>query len=189
MSAAGGRGGASVPTARKYTEVRLPWFEYYDGDRTALEGAKQLAGLDDCAFVCRCPDVPPERREFASVAPRTYETAHHLLPGYAAQDLASRVQKLRCRRLRRDRGDGDEQAIREEARRDMRSAAGRPPRWSSAMPRPSPPATAASADTCAEEEPCGSRTSRSPTAVAAAEKEKHGGTTRGAGRVAARPVR
>ena len=66
-----------MPTARKYTEVRLPWFEYYDGDRTALEGAKQLAGLDDCAFVCRCPDVPPERREFASVAPRTYETAHH----------------------------------------------------------------------------------------------------------------
>ena len=46
------------------------------------------------------------------------------------------------------------------------------------MPRPSPPAAAASVDTCAEEEPCGSRTSRSPTAAVAAEKEKHG-TTRG----------
>ena len=38
-----------MPTAREYTEARLPWFEYYDGDRTALEGAKKLAGLDSVA--------------------------------------------------------------------------------------------------------------------------------------------
>ena len=40
---------AKPPTARVYTEAGLPWFEYYDGDRTALEGAKKLAGLDSVA--------------------------------------------------------------------------------------------------------------------------------------------
>ncbi len=40
---------AKPPTAREYTEAGLPWFEYYGGDRTALDGAKKLAGLDSVA--------------------------------------------------------------------------------------------------------------------------------------------
>ncbi len=37
------------PTARSYTDAGLPWFEYYDGDLRALEGAQRLAGLDSVA--------------------------------------------------------------------------------------------------------------------------------------------
>ena len=37
------------PTARKYTNAGLPWFDYYGGDLSALEGAKKLAGLDSVA--------------------------------------------------------------------------------------------------------------------------------------------
>ena len=37
------------PTAEAYTDAGLPWFEYYDGDLQALEGAKKLAGLDSVA--------------------------------------------------------------------------------------------------------------------------------------------
>ena len=40
---------ARPPTARDYTEAGLPWFEYYGGDLTALDGAKKLAGLDSVA--------------------------------------------------------------------------------------------------------------------------------------------
>lgn len=34
------------PTAAEYTAAGLPWFDYYDHDRTALEGAKKLARLE-----------------------------------------------------------------------------------------------------------------------------------------------
>ncbi len=34
------------PTARQYTDAGLPWFDYYDGDLTALEGAEKLADLE-----------------------------------------------------------------------------------------------------------------------------------------------
>lgn len=37
------------PTARKYAEAGLPWFDYYDADLTALAGAEKLAGLDSVA--------------------------------------------------------------------------------------------------------------------------------------------
>ena len=37
------------PDAQSYTNAGLPWFEYYDSDQTALEGAKKLAGLDSVA--------------------------------------------------------------------------------------------------------------------------------------------
>ena len=37
------------PTAADYTKAGLPWFDYYDADRTALEGAQRLAGLDSVA--------------------------------------------------------------------------------------------------------------------------------------------
>lgn len=38
-------------TAQDYTAAGLPWFEYYGGDLKALEGAKELAGLDSVAAV------------------------------------------------------------------------------------------------------------------------------------------
>ena len=34
------------PTAWEYTEAGLPWFDYFDQELTALEGAKELAGLE-----------------------------------------------------------------------------------------------------------------------------------------------
>ncbi len=37
------------PTAEKYAEAGLPWFDYYDADLTALTGAEKLAGLDSVA--------------------------------------------------------------------------------------------------------------------------------------------
>jgi hypothetical protein len=36
---------AAVATAEQYTRAGLPWFEYYDADRRALEGSSELAGL------------------------------------------------------------------------------------------------------------------------------------------------
>ncbi len=38
-------------TAQDYTAAGLPWFDYYGGDLKALEGAKELAGLDSVAAV------------------------------------------------------------------------------------------------------------------------------------------
>lgn len=38
------------PTAEDYNRAGLPWFEYYDADRTALEGAERLARLDSVAL-------------------------------------------------------------------------------------------------------------------------------------------
>lgn len=35
----------AVATAEEYTRAGLPWFEYYDADRRALEGSSELAGL------------------------------------------------------------------------------------------------------------------------------------------------
>lgn len=40
---------ARPPTAADYTAAGLPWFDWYDGDRTALDGARKLAGLDSVA--------------------------------------------------------------------------------------------------------------------------------------------
>ena len=37
------------PTAKDYTKAGLPWFEYYTGDLSALDGANKLAGLDSVA--------------------------------------------------------------------------------------------------------------------------------------------
>jgi hypothetical protein len=33
------------PTAKEYTEAGLPWFDYYGGDRKALEGGEELRKL------------------------------------------------------------------------------------------------------------------------------------------------
>ena len=45
----GGRPRHEPPTAEEYDRAGLPWFEYYDEDRKALEGAPTLAGLDSVA--------------------------------------------------------------------------------------------------------------------------------------------
>lgn len=37
------------PTAADYTKAGLPWFDYYDADRRAIEGAEKLAGLESVA--------------------------------------------------------------------------------------------------------------------------------------------
>ena len=39
------------PTAREYTAAGLPWFDYYGGDLTALEGSKKLLDLDSVAVM------------------------------------------------------------------------------------------------------------------------------------------
>ena len=45
--------GVEPPTmplsAKDYSDAGLPWFDYYDGDRAALKGAKKLAGLHSVA--------------------------------------------------------------------------------------------------------------------------------------------
>ena len=38
-----------APTAKAYTQARLPWFEYYAENATALPGNQTLAGLDSVA--------------------------------------------------------------------------------------------------------------------------------------------
>ncbi|MBW8004058.1 MAG: hypothetical protein FVQ80_19045 [Planctomycetes bacterium] len=38
-----------APSSKQYTDARLPWFEYYDADKKALEGSKNLAHLDSVA--------------------------------------------------------------------------------------------------------------------------------------------
>ena len=37
------------PTAADYSKAGLPWFDYYGGDKDALEGAKKLAGMKSVA--------------------------------------------------------------------------------------------------------------------------------------------
>ena len=39
------------PTAKEYAAAGLPWFDYYGGDLTALEGSKKLLGLDSVAVM------------------------------------------------------------------------------------------------------------------------------------------
>ena len=41
------------PTARDYSRMGLPWFDYYDGDTKALEGAAKLAGLSSVAGMAK----------------------------------------------------------------------------------------------------------------------------------------
>jgi hypothetical protein len=41
------------PTARDYSNMGLPWFDYYDGDAKALKGTKQLADLTSVAELAK----------------------------------------------------------------------------------------------------------------------------------------
>ena len=38
-----------MPTAKTYSEMGLPWFEYYDADAKALEGTTALSTLKSAA--------------------------------------------------------------------------------------------------------------------------------------------
>ena len=57
------------PAAAEYTAAGLPWFEYYDADRKALEGAKRLARLDSVA-VRRVRQGEPAPDDEVSVRPK-----------------------------------------------------------------------------------------------------------------------
>ena len=48
------------PTARDYSRMGLPWFDYYDGDAKALEGAAKLAGLASVAGMGKRNNHPQE---------------------------------------------------------------------------------------------------------------------------------
>ena len=37
------------PTASDYSKAGLPWFDHYDGDKAALDGAMKLAGMQSVA--------------------------------------------------------------------------------------------------------------------------------------------
>lgn len=40
-----------APTARDYTSVGLPWFDYYGGDQQALEATKKLKGISSVSVI------------------------------------------------------------------------------------------------------------------------------------------
>ena len=49
LNVTGAQPPSEPPSALDYTKAGLPWFDYYDGELMALEGAKKLAGLDSVA--------------------------------------------------------------------------------------------------------------------------------------------
>ena len=53
MAVTGERPPSSPPTAREYTEAGLPWFDYYDGDASAVAGAKTLETLSSVAQIIK----------------------------------------------------------------------------------------------------------------------------------------
>jgi hypothetical protein len=58
------------PTAKEYSKAGLPWFDYYNDQAEALEGAKELAGLKSVAELGQeKSDVPLPENE--SVTPET----------------------------------------------------------------------------------------------------------------------
>lgn len=74
------------PTAAEYTEAGLPWFEYYDADRRALEGAPRLARLDSLtARQVKEENGPPAGRKTTAPKPgqvkRIGPAAHRVRDG------------------------------------------------------------------------------------------------------------
>jgi len=47
------------PTAKRYTDAGLPWFDYYAADAEVLEGAKKLDGLDSVAALGKTKGEKP----------------------------------------------------------------------------------------------------------------------------------
>ena len=75
------------PSAAEYTEAGLPWFEYYDADRQALEGAARLARLDSVA-VRRVKEGEPAPDDGASAKPRSEQIVRLGATRHAVRDGA-----------------------------------------------------------------------------------------------------
>jgi hypothetical protein len=64
------------PTAKEYTKAGLPWFDLYDGDKQALEGAKGLKGIKSVLqFGKEKGDVPLPENE--TVDPKNVVMLRH----------------------------------------------------------------------------------------------------------------
>ncbi|MEK9502724.1 hypothetical protein [Gaopeijia maritima] len=84
-------------TAREYSDAGMPWFDYYGGDRTALDGAETLAGLNSVrgsssAIRPLFPAISPAR--FSGLASPRLASAFCLARALALDCYAS----LRCSR-------------------------------------------------------------------------------------------
>ena len=53
MAIAGERPPTEPPTARQYTEVGLPWFDYYGGDAEVVAGAEKLKAVKSVAQIAK----------------------------------------------------------------------------------------------------------------------------------------
>ena len=51
MAMTGEKPPTTPPTAKQYADAGLPWFDYYDGDATAVEGAEKFADLASVAEI------------------------------------------------------------------------------------------------------------------------------------------
>ncbi|WP_419949129.1 hypothetical protein [Candidatus Palauibacter sp.] len=51
MAMTGEKPPTTPPTAKEYADAGLPWFEYYDGDATAVAGAEKFADLSSVAEI------------------------------------------------------------------------------------------------------------------------------------------
>lgn len=68
------------PTATDYTEAGLPWFDYYDAEAIALEGAAKLAGLDSVAALGIKKGLPP-LPDNAPIQPKVIKTIKPIREG------------------------------------------------------------------------------------------------------------
>ena len=53
MAITGERPPTEPPTAKHYTEMGLPWFDYYGGDAEAIAGAEKLKAIKSVAQIGR----------------------------------------------------------------------------------------------------------------------------------------
>ena len=51
MAMTGEKPPTTPPTAKQYADAGLPWFDYYDGDATAVAGAEKFADLSSVAEI------------------------------------------------------------------------------------------------------------------------------------------
>ena len=59
MAITGEKPPTTPPTAKQYADAGLPWFDYYDGDATAVEGAEKFADLASVAEIGAKKDEVP----------------------------------------------------------------------------------------------------------------------------------
>lgn len=77
------------PTAKDYTEARLPWFDYYGGDAAALTGAGKLDSLASVAQVANSKSKAPlpnnEAVEVSHVVPLKKTAPRQVYEGEAGE--------------------------------------------------------------------------------------------------------